>query len=197
MKNILLNISITVLSVSCTLKDPITVKQIVSDEMVTIFVNAKQSMANDSIAITIPTEFEITINSSTVKSLDLNYIINKRRLTDHIFDYQVYNKQNKTKPIYTLKPYLSTDKPINIIIKQRDYLVSKKDANELLKKYNIKQSLDNLKFGDTIKLAPFNQIIKENKRLKNELNKVNDSIFFTIITADKGKSLMIKEKINW
>lgn len=182
--------------VSCKYNEPVIVKQIGSKEIVTIFVNVKNGPdKNDSISITIPSEFEITLDSSKVRSLDLYYFVNKKLLTDDFLDYQVYNKKNKRKPIYSIEPYLA-DNPLNIIIKERNHLISKDDANALLKKYDIKQSVNNLKFGDTIKLIAFNKLLKENKKVLNELNKVNDSIFFRL-TTDKGEVLILKRKIQW
>ncbi|WP_428229317.1 hypothetical protein [Flavobacterium sp.] len=196
MKKKIIYYYILTLFASCNHNKPIIVKQNISNELVTLFKNVKNGPnKNDSLSITIPTEFEITLNSSKVRGLSLYYILNKRRLTDDFFEYQVYNKNNKIKPIYSFDSYLQ-EKSITIIIKERNHLISKYDANALLKKYNIKQSVNNLKFGDTIKLIPFNQLIKENKKILSELNKVNDSLFFRV-TLNKGKVLIIKQKINW
>ncbi|MDR7371011.1 hypothetical protein [Flavobacterium aquidurense] len=195
MKHTYINIILFLSLMSCESKKPIVVKQTISNEIVTILPSLKNPLIKDSIVISIPTEFEITINSSKLIGLSLYYKINKKTLIDHIFDYQVYNKQNKTEPIYSFES-LSTDKPINIIIKERNHLISKKEGYELLKKYHIKRSIDNLKFGDTIKLAPYNEFRKKNNSIINDLKKINDSIFFRVTTG-KEKPLIIKEKINW
>ena len=181
---------------SCNSSTPIEVKQIDSNEIVTILPSLKNPLIKDSVVISIPTEFEISINSELVRGIDLNYIINKKRLTDHIFDYQVYTKENKTNPIYSLEPFIANKKKINIIIKERNHLISKKEAYMFLKKYNINKSLDNLKFGDTIKLIPFNKFINDNQQLKDDLDRVSDSIYFRIM-IQKEKSVILKEKINW
>ncbi|WP_125720231.1 hypothetical protein [Flavobacterium ustbae] len=196
-KHHLLNYMITCLSLaSCDNIEPLKIKQISSKEIVTFFVNTENGLdKKDSISIIIPTEFELKLNTSKVRVLDLNYILNKRRLMDDFFEYQVYNKKNRQKPIYSLKPYLN-DNPLNIIIKERNHLISKDDANGLLKKYNIKKSVNNLKIGDTIKLIPFDQLLKENKKILDELNKINDSIFFRV-TLKGGEVLIVKQKINW
>jgi len=194
--NLILYFLVYTLLNSCTPNEPIKIKQIESDEMVTIFKNVKNGPdQNDSISLTVPIEFRLIVNESKVKGLSLYYFVDKKLLSDHLFDYQVYNKNNKRKPIYSLEPYFEYN-PLNIIIKERNHLISKDDANILLKKYNIKQSLNNLKIGDTIKLIPFNQLIKENKKILEELNKIDDSIFFRI-TLNKGEVSVIKQKINW
>lgn len=181
---------------SCTPSQPIKIKQIESDEIVTIFKNVKNGPnKSDSISITVPIEFRLIVNESKVKGLLLYYFVDKKLLSDHLFDYQLYNKKNKREPIYSLEPYFK-DNPLNIIIKERNHLISKDDANTLLKKYNIGQSVNSLKFGDTIKLVPFDQLIKENKKILDELNKVNDSLFFRI-TLKEGEVFIMKQKIKW
>jgi len=196
-KNNLFNyIAILLLFTFCKHIEPVTVKQIESKEIVTFFVNVKNGPdKKDSVSITIPTEFEITLNSSKVRGLDLYYFVNKKLLVDDLFDYQVYNRNNKSKPIYSFDSYLR-EKSINIIIKERNHLISKNDANALLKEYNIKRSVNDLKFGDTIKLVAFNKLVTENKKVFEELSKINDSIFFRI-TLNKGDVFVKGEKINW
>ncbi|MDR7371008.1 hypothetical protein [Flavobacterium aquidurense] len=195
MKNTFLYILVPLALVSCKHKEPIAVQQIASNEMVTILPNLKNPQIKDSIPISIPTEFKIMVNSSNLIDLDVFYLLDGKRLLDDFIDYQVYNKKNKRKPIHTLKPYLSSDKPINIIIKERNHLISKKDANELLKKYDINLSLNNLKFGDTIKLTTYNKFRIDNKQLINGFNKISDSIIFVVWS--KGGKTIYKKKINW
>lgn len=199
MKKILIYFVINLLLISCQSKDPILVKQIISNEMVTIKPDYQNPLTKDSVPITIPIEFEITQNLSNLKSFDLYFIlINNKRLLDDISDYQVYDKQNKTKPIYFSvdSEQLSSQKTFKIIVKIRRQMISRKEAEELLRKYNINQSLDYLKLKDTIKLTTSNRFRKENSSIINNLNKINDSIVFSAL-LEGGKKKAIKEKINW
>ncbi|MBF7091738.1 hypothetical protein IUY40_09305 [Flavobacterium sp. ALJ2] len=198
MKHTYIYILMFLFLISCESKAPIEVKQIISDEMVTIQANFKKKYIKDSVFISIPTEFEITITSSKIREIDLSYIINKKRLFAGLSDYEIYNKQNKTKPIYSLNTYLSSDKPIHIIIKERNHLISILDAKDLLNKYNINESLNNLKYGDTIKIVPYNKFRKDNVNIIYDLRKTNDSIIFNIWKGSgKGETILVKKKINW
>ncbi|WP_121361432.1 hypothetical protein [Flavobacterium johnsoniae] len=188
-----INILLIFFLASCEPKEPVSVKEIISNEVVTILPNVKNPSIRDSIPLSVPIEFEITINSSNLKTLDLFCLIDGKRLLDDFLDYQVYDKQNKSKPIHTLD---LSSKKITIIIKERNHLISKKDALKLLKKYKINQSLDNLKFGDTLKLISSNKFRKENEAMINEFNKVNDSLVFRAI-LNGGKMILVKKKINW
>jgi hypothetical protein len=194
-KKIILYI-LTCLLASCGQEEPLLVKQIISNEMVTILPNLKNPLIKDSIPISIPTEFELTKNSSKIIDVDIFYLVDGKRLLDDFVDYQIYNKRNKTKPIHTLLPYLSSTKSINIIIKERNHLISKNDAKKLLEKYNINRSLDNLKFGDTIKLITYDKFSKENKAMIEGFNKVGDSIVFGVWLKGQEK-VYIKKEINW
>lgn len=186
------------LLISCQTKEPIEVKQIDSKEMVTILPSLKNPLIKDSLSLSIPIELEIHINSSKVSYITWNYIVNGKSLYDDTFDYQVYNKQNKTHPISNLNAndLSHSGKIINIILKERNHLISKKDASELLKKYHINKSLDNLKFGDTIKLTTYDKFKKENKEIIKNIAKINDSISFKVTRGEKY-FFFLEKKINW
>ncbi|GEM_PF-513367 len=186
------------LLISCQTKEPIEVKQIDSKEMVTILPSLKNPLIKDSLSLSIPIELEIHINSSKVSYITWNYIVNGKSLYDDTFDYQVYNKQNKTHPISNLNAndLSHSGKIINIILKERNHLISKKDASELLKKYHINKSLDNLKFGDTIKLTTYDKFKKENKEIIKNIAKINDSISFKVTRGEKY-FFFLDKKINW
>ncbi|MBF7091750.1 hypothetical protein IUY40_09365 [Flavobacterium sp. ALJ2] len=194
MKKIIVLVCISCLINSCKNREPILIEEIDTDEIVTITYNEKKIHSKDSVDIHFPKEFKIVMNSKNIIALDIYYVINKKMLAD-VVDYEISDKKN-TKPILTFESYLSSQNPINIIIKERNYLISKKDAEELLKRYNIKQSLDKLKFGDTIKLIPYNHFRNENNKIINDLKRVEDSIFFRV-TLNKGEIFVKREKINW
>lgn len=181
---------------SCEFKEPLEVTQIISNEIVTLEDNYKdRSTTKDSVRISIPLEFQITMDSSVDYVVWL-YRIDKKTLIDDAFDYEVYNKQNKTKQIFQIDPDLANNKPINIIIKQMNYLISKKDAQKLLKKYNINKSLENLKSGNTIKLINYDKFRNENKTLINDFYKIPDSIHFKAMRGKKENFYVVKQ-INW
>nr|WP_294932610.1 hypothetical protein [uncultured Flavobacterium sp.] len=196
MKKISIYIFITSLLNSCESKDSVEITQMQSKEMVTILPNLKNPLIKDSIPISIPSEFEIKINSP-VHYINWFYHVDGKTLRDDSFDYQVYNKKNKSKPIHQLDFDESfNENKITIIIKERNHLISKKDAQELLKKYNINRSLDNLKFRDTIKLTFYDKFQKENKEMIDNFNKINDSIYFRGMKED-GSFFYVDKKISW
>lgn len=182
--------------VACEKKYPIEVQQKISNEMVTILPSLKNPLLKDSVVISLPIEFEIKPNLS-FRYVGWHYKVDGKTLNDNNFDYQVYNKQNKMETIYQLDfDKRFEEKLINIILKERNHLISKKDAQELLKKYNINKSLDDLKFRDTIKLTTYINFRNQNKSFINELNKINDTIMFRVM-KDDGSFLYIDKKINW
>lgn len=196
MKQLIYTLLIIILF-SCNSRTPIDVKQINSQETVTILPSLKNPLIKDSVSLSIPIELQININSSKVSYITWNYIVNGKSLYDDTFDYQVYIKQNKTHPINNLNANdLSQNKKINIILKERNHLISKKDAKELLKKYNINRSLDNLKFGDTIKLTTYDKFKKENKEVIRNIAKINDTISFKVTRGEKY-FFFLDKKINW
>ena len=197
MKQLIFTLLIIILF-SCNSRTPIDVKQIDSQETVTILPSLKNPLIKDSLSLSIPIELEIHINSSKVSYITWNYIVNGKSLYDDTFDYQVYNKQNKTHPISNLNAndLSHSGKIINIILKERNHLISKKDASELLKKYHINKSLDNLKFGDTIKLTTYDKFKKENKEIIKNIAKINDSISFKVTRGEKY-FFFLDKKINW
>jgi hypothetical protein len=197
MKKICFNVIILFLA-SCESKEPISINQIVSSEVVTLEDNYKDlSKIKDSVRISIPTEFEISVNSSNVSFISWTYVLDGKSLYYGVSDYQAYNRQNKTKPINHLSlNMLPNINPISIIVKERCHLISKKEAQALMKKYNVNSSLDHLQFGDTIKLIPFNKFIIENKALIKGFAEKEDSLNFRIVMKDQSL-LYVNKKIDW
>lgn len=183
--------------ISCSKKDPIIVVQKNSNEMVTFEDNyMNRSVIKDSVRMSIPLEFEIRINSS-FDYIAWVYRVNNKTLDKDYFDYEVYNKKDKRKQICQLNFDQSlNENVVSIIVKERNHLISKKDAHELLKKYNISSSLDNLKSGDTIKLTTYNKFRKENKAIVGDFSKINDSINFRVMNSD-GTFFYVSKKIKW
>lgn len=190
-------ILICILFFSCESKKPIEIKQITSKQIVTIDNNyMDRNKIKDSFRISIPTEYEIKINSD-VYYITWFYKINNKILNPSRLDYQVYDKQNIEEEILELnfdRPFNKTT--INIIVKERNHLISKKCAEYLLKKYNIHKSLDDLKSNDTIRLVSYDKFRTDNKQMINEFNKISDSINFRTMKKD-GSFFYLYKKINW
>ncbi|WP_433812087.1 hypothetical protein [Flavobacterium johnsoniae] len=180
--------------VSCKNKKPILIEPIISNEIVTITSNEKKNSLKDSVDIHFPNEFNLSLQSRDIISLNIYYFINKKTLMN-VTDYEILDKNNKN-VILSFEPYLSSKDPITIVINERNHLISKKKAKELLLKYNTSQKLENLKFGDTIKLVNYKRFRNENTSMINDLKKVEDSIYFRV-TLNNGKVFVKGEKINW
>jgi hypothetical protein len=184
------------LLVACEAKSPIEVTQVSSNEIVTFEDNyLDRNTKKDSIRMSIPIEFEIKIKSS-IKYITWIYIVNNKILDKDYFDYEVYNKESKTKPIRQLDFNELSDDSITIVLKERNHLISRKDALKLLQKYNINKSVDNLKNNDTIKLIRYDEFRKNNIEIINDFKKINDPIKFKIMRKD-GKFFYVNKKINW
>ncbi len=196
MKQNIILIILFALLISCESKYPIEIKQITSKEFVTIEDNyMNRNVIKDSFRITIPTEYEIKINSK-IHDITWYYSVDHKTLNPNHIDYQVYDKRNLKREILELNFEKSFKEKVTIIIKERNHLISKKDAQQLLKKYNIHKSLDSLKSNDTIKLVSYDKFRKENKMFIQELNKISDSIHFTTMKKD-GSFFYVNKKINW
>jgi hypothetical protein len=197
MKNTYIIIIISLLFFSCESKKPIEIKQTISKEMVTFednFMDRRQK--KDSVRISFPIEFKIEINSS-IEYIAWIYRVNNKTLDKDYFDYEVYDKYNKTKSIRQLDFDKSViNASIDIVVKERNHLISRKDGQQLLKKYHVNKSLDNLNPNDTIKLVAYDKFRKENKLIIQELNKITDSIHFRAMKKD-GSFFYVSKKINW
>jgi hypothetical protein len=178
---------------SCNREKKIIIKQNESNEYISIYNNSK-SIEMDSISLDIPIEFTLNINKlSNLKSVIVHYFFDNKHLYQ-IDDYKIYDKKSK-KIIYAIEELKKEDFPNQILIRNSNYLVSKKEAENLLRKYKIKKSINDLKLGDTIKLVPYSQFKKENRNIISDLKKIDDSIVFRI-NAGK-KPVIVKQKINW
>lgn len=183
---------ISLFLISCESKNPIEVKQLESKEMVKVLPILEDSFIKDSVIISIPTEFEIKVNSS-FRYVTWHYIGDGKTLWDDAFDYQIY----EATPLSQLDIYeVFSKKTIRIIKKERKLFISKKEAVILFKKYNNDKSLENLKLGETIKLTSYNKFKKENTMIIDHLKRSNDSINFRVMKGD-GSLFYLKKKIVW
>lgn len=202
MKHIYLYFFICFLILSCEKKDPIEVKQIVSKEKVTIEGSyIEEKTLKRCFLLSIPVEFEITINSS-VNSISWIYYIDRRVIDKDYSDFEVYNKIDKTKQIFKIEPKDSTDtifpvnQKINLLIKNKRHLLSEQETKELLKKYHIFKSIDNLKSGDIIELISCDKFREDNNEPINDYEKSGDKIYF--IARSRGKeTFRLRQRIEW
>jgi hypothetical protein len=183
---------ISLLLISCESLNPIEVKQVESLGIVKISPLLKGSLEKDSVIISIPTEFEIKINSP-FRYLTWHFIGDKKNLWDDAFDYQI----NEITPLSQLDIYeVFSKKTIRIIKKERKIFISKKAAEALFKKYNNDKSFENLELGETIKLTSYDKFKKGNKVIIEHLKRSNDSINFRVMKGD-GSFYYLQKKIVW
>ncbi len=196
MKKIFLYCFTFFLLISCKKTEPVSLKEIISNEIVVITYNSKKSSINDSVSIIIPLKFEVIINKNSLKYFKIDFFKNKKykMIVD---DYEIYDPLNNLKPLLNFNTYLSSKEPFYILLKEKKQLISKKDAQKLMKKYNSNQSLDQLKFGDTLNLISYDIFRKDNAEILKELRRTEDKIRIT--TSGKGENYFNSQdfKINW
>lgn len=194
MKNILILIISVFCIISCAFDKQISIKQNPSDEIVFIYKSFKNSKS-DSINLDFPVEFVLNINElSNFKSFNIHYYSDNKYLQE-IIEYRMYDKESK-KEIYAIEELKKENFPNQILIRGGNHLISKKETENLFKKYKIKKSIKDLRFGDTIRLIPYSQFKKDNSNIINDLKKIDDSIVFRI-NIGKDNPILIKQKINW
>ncbi|MFH6966971.1 hypothetical protein [Flavobacterium sp. FlaQc-28] len=187
---------------SCKKKNPIEVKQISTNEKVTIEGSyIEEKTLKRCFLLSIPVEFEITINSS-INSISWIYYIDRRVLDKDYFDFEVYNKIDKTKQIFKIVPKDSTDtifpinQKINLLIKNKRHLLSEQETKELLKKYHIFKSIDNLKSGDIIELVSCDKFREDNNEPINDYEKSGDKIYF--LARIRGQeNFRLRQRVEW
>ncbi len=190
MKNNILIILIMFL-LSCTgSKDLMEVKQVFSDEKVSLAVDSSNI---DSINIILPVEFQLKNISKKVADVRLYYMIDKVMLRQ-IQDFKIYNGDTG-KIIYAIEDLQYNEFPSKIILKQSNYKISRQDAEILLKKYN-KISVEDLPKQKETNLVPYTTLRKENPEIVKNLEKNPDSLILSIAVL-KEKPQIIRKKINW
>ncbi|WP_286967703.1 hypothetical protein [Flavobacterium sp. UBA4854] len=74
--------------------------------------------------------------------------------------------------------------------------MSEQETTELLKKYNIFKSIDNLKSGDIIELISCDKFREDNNEPINDYEKSGDKIYF--IARSRGKeTFRLRQRIEW
>jgi hypothetical protein len=87
-------------------------------------------------------------------------------------------------------------KEIMTVVKVNNYLISRTEAIELMKKYNSNKSLNDLKLNSAIELTIYDKFRRENKTIINEFNRTADSISFKVTRDEKKFSYLEKKSIG-
>ncbi|MDR7371013.1 hypothetical protein [Flavobacterium aquidurense] len=179
---------------SCQNKNNITLKPVVSNESVFMKANYRHP-EKDSIILDLPLEYKIINNSSKeIDNSDILITHNGHSLS-YLDDFIVFDKnQYYSNNFLETKKKIKQKEQLHIIIRENYIYISKKEAYQILKKYNIDQNL--LKTTKAVKIVNFNKFIIENPEIMNEINKSNDSILLS--NFNKGTLIFInRKKINW
>lgn len=193
MSNLLLIAILIDMMIGC--KEKIVFKEVISNKKVEI-TKINTSKEIDSIALLIPIEFQMDLNFPNIRFVNVNYRYNNGFLTTDPND--VIIKDTKTKRIlFTFDQFNYKTYPKLITIINRKIFLSKNEAEKLIKKYNPKESGNNIKLKtDTIALISYSQFRKEQPEFLKEMRKQPDSLILSLKPL-KGKSTIIREKINW
>lgn len=175
-------------------KDKIVAKEVISNKKVEI-IKINTSKEIDSVALLIPIEFQMELKSSKIRFVMLYYIFNDKP-TSKPSDFVIKNNENNS-IIFGFDQFNYKTYPKSITVINRKIFVSKNEAEKLIQKYNPKESVNNIKLKtDTINLISYSQFRKDHPEFLSEMRKEPDSIILSI-GLSKGKSEIVREKINW
>ena len=182
--------------ISCKTQQDIKISELYNNTYVTLSENFRQPNS-DSICLNIPLEFEITVPDDTNKLRFQLFVDNHYK--QYINDYTIkYTKNDIEQILYDGIDFKGIKNPEKIKIKLliENILISKKNANTLLKKYNEESiNVDNIKKRDSIRLTPYINFRNENIEIMNNVRKKNSILLMSIIKGNVNLSK--KYKINW
>lgn len=182
--------------ISCKTQQDIKISELYNNTYVTLSENFRQPNS-DSICLNIPLEFEITVPDDTNKLRFQLFVDNHYK--QYINDYTIkYTKNDIEQILYDGIDFKGIKNPEKIKIKLliENILISKKNANTLLKKYNEESiNVDNIKKRDSIRLTPYINFRNENIEIMNNVRKKNSILLMSIIKGNENLSK--KYKINW
>ncbi|MFH7019140.1 hypothetical protein [Flavobacterium sp. FlaQc-47] len=193
MKKITLLISIALCFTNC--KEKTYFKEIVSEKNVNIAM-AEFPKDKEGLVINVPFEFNLYFNNfPNIRSVNI-YYKKDNHLCSEVDDYLMYDAQTD-KMIFTLDNFECPNYPKGIYIIQRKIKISKEDAQKLIKKYNTKTSVENIKStNDTIPLVSYKKFKEDNPKFIEELRKIPDTITFVIRNGRERKPIYAKARIN-
>ncbi|WP_298119181.1 hypothetical protein [Flavobacterium sp.] len=167
-------------------------EEVVSNERV--FIVKEIISTKEHIIVNIPLEFKFYLNSYNEVDVVFYFEIDDDRISKGE-DYLIINKKNN-KLIWGLKSRHDSNYPDRININYF-YKLSDKNVEELIKKYNPKRSLADLKTNkDTIHLVSYAKFRKDNPKFLKEMRKKTDSLQLSI-GFKGGKQMVVGEKIKW
>jgi hypothetical protein len=167
-------------------------KEMVSNDRV--FIVKEIISTKEYLIVNIPLEFKLYLNSYNEIDVVFYFEIDNNRISKGK-DYLIINKINN-KLIWGLKSRHDFNYPDSININYF-YKLSDKNVEELIKKYNPKRSLAELKTNkDTIHLVSYAQFRKDNPKFLKEMRKKTDSLQLSI-GFKGGEQMVVGEKIKW
>lgn len=167
----------------------------ISDKKVQ-FTLIPNSKIQDSIALLIPIEFKLNLNSSEIKDVGIYYKYNNSRDMWQPQDFVIKNGTTN-KIIFAIEDLNYETYPTSINVINRKLFISKQKAIRLLKEYNSEENIESLKLKtDTISIVPYSKFRVNHPEFLSEMRKEPDSIILSI-GLSKGKSEIVVEKINW
>jgi hypothetical protein len=171
------------------------IKEVISSKEVAISMRGEYPK-NQYLVLLIPLEFELNLNNSKILRVTDRY----SKDNNYMFpgeDYIFINGDND-KIMYTFDKFTPYNYPKKLVLLERKNIVSKEQAKELIKQYNPKASLENIKSKrDTIKLISYSQYRKDNPQFLEEMRIIPDTLVLRINKKGKSETVVEKIKINW
>ena len=183
-----LHLLILFFTISCQ-PQKLEVQQIISDEPVTIFPHYENNHP-DSINMKIPTEYLFNVKPKDVGFPPLVYYNENGILQSYTSNYTIYNKKSKK------RMYSGFDEniPIHLFIIDRNFHLSKKEAQNILDKYKINKNVHDIELGDSVNVASYKRVRQDFPWIVERLNKIPDSVAFNFT---KNHFLGKKVRIKW
>ena len=154
----------------------------------------------EDFVLNIPLEFKLYLNNFPNIWFVNIYYKKDNHLCMVIDDYLINDCQTN-KPIFSFDNFENSkypNFPNGIYLVERKMKISKEEAQKLIKKYNPKTSVENIKStNDTIPLLSYKKFREDNPEFIEELRKIPDSITFVIQNRKEKKPIKVKARINW
>lgn len=184
----IVQILIFIFLISCQ-PQKLEVQQIVSDESVSIFPYYEDNHP-DSINMKIPTEYLFNVKPKDIGYPPSIYYSKDNILRSVVTTYDIYNKKSKKQTFHGL----DKDIPINLLIIDHTFHISKIEAQNILDKYKINKKVDEIEMGDSVNVASYKKVRQDFPWIVERLNKTPDSVAFNFT---KNHFLGKKVRIKW
>lgn len=196
MKNIVVLIFIWGISSNCS-APKVDMREIVSEKYVTISMRENfPSESINSLVINIPIEFEVDINFPSVRKVSFYYKSIETDLESEVDAFIVYNGET-ARPIFEKEQWHYPNYPKSVYLVDRRIIVSKEQVRNLLKKYNINRSVEDIKNSqDTIKIVSYSKFRNAHPVFIEKMRLEPDSLMMRV-QFEKGKVEVVKRKIKW